>query len=286
MTQTTLNGKVFAVTGGARGIGRKTVEALVAEGAKCSIGDIDIAEAEKAAREIGNGTIALPLNVTSRESFTDFLDQTESQLGQLFCLINNAGIMPINRLIDESDETMTRILDINVKGVILGSKLALQRMQPRNEGHLVNVASQAGKAGLPALSTYCASKFAVVGLCEALHFELRDTNINVSCIMPAAVNTELTDGLHAPSYAQIEPEDVAEQIVWSIKNRKLEVFVPRFVGPLYKTIGALPIGVKGAVARITKGDRIMTDALGSPERAGYEARAAQAASVEADQLRQ
>ena len=87
------------------------------------------------------------------------------------------------------------MVDINLHGVIYGMKLALPGMQQRGSGHIVNLASQAGKAGLPGGATYCATKHAVVGLSEAVRAELRDTEIEVSVVMPAVVNTELGSGL-------------------------------------------------------------------------------------------
>ncbi len=113
--------------------------------------------------------------MTDRASFDAFLTEVESRLGPLDVLINNAGIMPIGPFVSETDVTAERIIDINVHGVINGSKLALERFLPRNHGHLVNVASVAGKLGFPGGATYSASKHAVVGLSEAIRGELRGT---------------------------------------------------------------------------------------------------------------
>src|SRR5579884_1507761 len=90
-----LVGTVVAITGGARGIGRATAAALIAQGAKVAIGDIDAALSAQTAQELGHGTVGLPLDVTERMSFENFLDQAERELGPLDALINNAGIMPI-----------------------------------------------------------------------------------------------------------------------------------------------------------------------------------------------
>ena len=108
-------------------------------------------------------------------------------------LVNNAGIMPIGRFVDEDDLTARRMIDINLHGVILGMKLALARMIPRDRGHIVNIASQAGKFGAPGGATYSATKHAVVGLTEAVRGELRlmGAHIDLSYVMPFVVNTEL-----------------------------------------------------------------------------------------------
>ena len=144
-----LRGRIVAITGGARGIGKATARALVLKGAKVAIGDLDRELAEQTAAEIGGDTLALELDVTRRDSFEGFLDQVEERLGSLDVLINNAGIMPLGRFVEEDDATAQRMVDINVHGVMYGMKLALPRMQRRGSGHLVNIASQAGKTGFP-----------------------------------------------------------------------------------------------------------------------------------------
>jgi len=144
-----LAGETAAITGGARGIGRATAEALQRQGMRVAIGDVDADSARRTAEELGPSAVALPLDVTDRESFARFLDETERQLGPVEVLVNNAGIMQLGRFIDEDDLTARRMIDINLHGVILGTKLALERMIPRNRGHIVNVASQAGKFGSP-----------------------------------------------------------------------------------------------------------------------------------------
>src|SRR5581483_5485050 len=143
-----------AITGGARGIGRATAAALIAQGARVAIGDIEADLASQTASELGAGTIGLDLDVTRRDSFAAFLDQVESQLGPLDVLINNAGIMPIGAFVQETDATAERMVDINLHGVIIGSKLAIERFGPRRRGHLVQIASAAGKFGIAGGATY------------------------------------------------------------------------------------------------------------------------------------
>src|SRR5213078_3596759 len=121
-----LVGTVVAITGGARGIGRATAAALIAQGAKVAIGDLDAALAAQSAQELGHRTLGLPLDVTDPGSFHSFLDRVERDLGPLDVLINNAGIMPIGPFAEESHETARALVDINVHGVIVGSKLALR----------------------------------------------------------------------------------------------------------------------------------------------------------------
>ena len=137
-------------------------------------------------------------------------------------LVNNAGIMQVGRFIDEDDLTARRMVDINLHGVILGMKLALARMIPRDRGHIVNISSQAGKFGAPGGATYSATKHAVVGLTEAVRGELRlmGAHIDVSYVMPFVVNTELGSGLgEARGMSNLEPADVADAIVDALQHR-------------------------------------------------------------------
>jgi NADP-dependent 3-hydroxy acid dehydrogenase YdfG len=267
-----LVGRVVAITGGGRGIGRATAAALIAEGARVAIGDIEAPLVEKTAQELGSGTVGLPLDVTNRASFETFLQEVETRLGPLDILINNAGIMPIGSFVEETDATAVRMVDINLHGVIFGSKLALERFLPRGTGHLVNIASAAGKAGFPHGATYCATKHAVVGLSESIRHEVRDTDIEVSIVMPTVVHTELGSGLpETRSFKAVEPEDVAGAIVDALKRPRVDVFVPKSLGPLFRSQALVPRRVMEGIARVLKGDQV----LANPDhvaRAAYEAR--------------
>jgi NADP-dependent 3-hydroxy acid dehydrogenase YdfG len=267
-----LAGNVVAITGGARGIGRATAAALIGQGARIAIGDIDSGLAERTAEELGAGTIGLPLDVTDRESFATFLEEVEGRLGPLDVLINNAGIMPIGPFAEETDATAKRMVDINIHGVIFGSKLALERFLPRGRGHLVQIASAAGKAGFPGGATYCATKHAVVGLSEAMRAEVHGTRIEISVVMPIVVNTELGSGLPtAPGFKPVEPEEVANAIVEALQTGRFEVYVPRTMGGVVRMNALMPRRMREALGRLFKGDEV----LANPDhvaRAAYEKR--------------
>lgn len=270
-----LTGRVAAITGGARGIGRATAQAMLRQGMKVGIGDIDLAAARTTAAELGQGVEAFELDVTRRESFAAFLDGVEERLGPLDVLVNNAGIMQLGPFLGEDDLTAQRQVDINVHGVLFGMKEALPRFLSRSSGHLVNVASSAGKAGFPGGATYCGTKHFVVGVSEAVRAELRETPIEVSCVMPGVVNTELAAGLQqARGVKNINPEDVAEGIVDALRNPRFDVYVPRSLGPINKVIGVLPRGGREAFARALKADKVLAEADPNARRA-YELRAAQ-----------
>ncbi len=166
------------------------------------------------------------------------------------------------------------MVDINVHGVMYGMKLALPRMQRRGRGHIVNLASQAGKGGFPGGATYCGTKHFVVGLSEAVRAELRGTDIELSCVMPAVVNTELGSGLpETRAIKVLEPEDVAEAIVDALEHPKFDVWVPRESVGIYKLMQLLPRSAREGIGRLLKADKVLADADPNA-RAAYEDRAA------------
>lgn len=269
-----LSGKVVAITGGARGIGKATATALVRKGCRVAIGDLDLELAEQTAAGLGGGTIALPLDVTDRASFEGFLAETERQLGPLDAVINNAGIMPVTPLVEESEASVHRQVEINLYGVITGTQLAIERFKPRGSGYIVNIASQAGKAGIPGIATYSATKHGVVGLSEAVRTELRGSGVEVLCVMPTVVNTELTSGVGQRWIKPVEASDVANEIVDAMEVPRFDVFVPRSNGILYKVLTLLPRGAREALGRAMKVDKLMFEVDHGARRA-YEERAAE-----------
>lgn len=271
-----LSGKVVAITGGARGIGKATAKALVAKGCRVAIGDLDLGPAEQTAAELGGGTVALQLDVTDRASFQRFLDEAERRLGPVDVLINNAGLMPVTPFAEESDASIRRQLDINLYGVIVGTQLAIERMRPRRSGHVVNIASSAGKAGVPGIATYSATKHAVVGLTEAVRAEHREDGIEFSYVMPITVNTQLIEGLKDKrGVKRVEPEDVAGQIVDALELAKVDVYVPRELRASVVLGTLLPRRAREAVGRFMGVTEIMTEVDPAARRA-YEERIAAA----------
>jgi NADP-dependent 3-hydroxy acid dehydrogenase YdfG len=286
-----LAGGAAAITGAARGIGRATAQALLRQGMKVAIGDVDLQAAQATAEELGPSTVALALDVTDRVSFSAFLDEAQAQIGPLDAFVNNAGIMPIGAFLHEDDATARRILDINVHGVILGMKLALPPMIAAGRGHVINIASQAGKYGFPGGATYCASKAAVINLSRAVRKELRGSGVEISVISPVAVNTELGLGLAQPrqrQFQKIEPQQVADAIVQTLQMPRFDVHVPKQLAAGERVSALLPVSVQDGLSRLSRADAVLSQA-DTAARSGYELRAAHSepaldAAVEQPQL--
>lgn len=262
-----LSGATVAVTGAARGIGLATARAFIAQGARVFIGDLDAGLAKEAADEIG--CTGAGLDVRSRESFADFLAAIDSPLQ---VLVNNAGIMPAGRFVDESDTVTDSIVDVNLNGVLRGTKLVLPGMLQRGSGHIVNVASYLGVVPAAGLATYCATKHAVVGFSEALRDELDGTGVTVTAVLPSAVRTDLVSGVKLGGMLPtVDPEDIADAIVATCRTRTAIVAVPGWMRS-YEAVAALvPDKVVGAIrGRLTR-DRVLRS-LDTKARSDYDDR--------------
>ena len=273
---TSLTGRVVAITGGARGIGLATATALAAAGAKVAIGDPDVGLAKQAAARISGEVIALPLDVTSPQSFSECLEDTERMLGPLGILVNNAGVMLTGEFLAESAATEDKMIDINLRGVILGCKLAAGRFITQGGGTLINIASMAGMAGFPGVATYCATKFGVVGLSAALREELRPHGITVCAILPGIVHTDLSAGIKLPSvveeFVSVEADDVAAAVVKAAQNHRAMSYVPHRMRWALRTGLAMPERPRRFFSRVTRTEQAYL-AIDQATRDAYHARA-------------
>lgn len=268
-----VRGKVVVITGGARGIGLATATALHKLGAKVAIGDVDEMRVKESGADLGLEVYG-KLDVTDPHSFSDFLDEVERQLGPIDVLVNNAGIMPVGRIVDEPDAVTRRILDINVYGVILGSKLAAQRMVPRGKGHVINVASLAGELYIVGLTTYCASKHAVVAFTDSARLEYRSAGVRFSTVLPTFVNTELVAGTPGmKGFRNAEPAEIADAIVDLVAHPKPRVRVTKVAGAMVVSQKFWPRRIAEALNRVLGGDHVFTDDVDVAKRQAYEARA-------------
>lgn len=254
-------GKVVAITGGARGIGLAIATALHSSGAKVAIGDIDDAAANEAAGRLGL-PLAVKLDVTDRPSFTEFLDTVEKQLGPLDVVVNNAGLITAGPAVEEPDDATLRLFDVNVHGVILGTKLAAQRMLPRRRGHVINIGSLGSVLPTEGIATYCATKHAVLGYTDAVRMENRGSGVHFTVIMPTLTNTDMVAGVgHAKGFKNAEPEDVARAVVGVIAKPEPRVAIPRSLGATLWAQRLMPIGLAEALGRALGTGRVFTSDL-------------------------
>ena len=255
-----LKGEVVVLTGGAGGIGTETARALAAAGAKVAIGDLDGDAAVKLAASLGEGHYGGTLDVTDYAGFEKFVDEAEAELGPLFAIVNNAGLMPLNAFDEEPREITELQINVNLYGVINGTQIAMKKLKPRRRGHIVNIASQAGKTGFPGGATYCATKFAVVGLSEAVRNELHGTGVGMTCVMPGVVDTRLGAGLTQPGFVDlVKPGEVADGIVRGIVEDRPEIWLPKLTRAMIPVIQMLPAKVRDRMSRAMGTDKTLAD---------------------------
>ncbi|WP_183095769.1 SDR family oxidoreductase [Nocardioides stalactiti] len=249
MSKKNLDGVRIVVTGAARGIGLATAKELHARGATVVLGDLDAGQAKAAAATVGPRASGHAVDVADHDSFARFLAAARAD-GDLDGLVNNAGIMPIGRFVEQDPAAYRKAVEVNLLGCLHGMHLVLPGMLARGRGHVVNVASTAGKAPIPGGMAYCATKAAVVALTETARVEHAGTGVEFTCVMPNFTNTELIAGTSATKLIPVvEPEDVARAIADTFVHPRKDVFVPRIVGPILRTQPLLGRGIRDLVNR-------------------------------------
>ncbi len=193
----TLAGKTAFITGGASGIGFAMAQAFLAEGMNVAIADVDetaLAEAQTALRGSNAGVRSYLLDVTDRERYAAVADQVEADLGPVHVVCNNAGVYRGGAMDSVTFEDWDWVMGVNLGGVINGVQTWVRRLEAHGEGgHIINTASMAGVVTSPGLGVYNTSKFAVVGLSEALREDLAGTGIGVSVLCPGMVRTRILE---------------------------------------------------------------------------------------------
>lgn len=195
---TRLAGKSALITGAARGIGLAFAKAYVREGARVAIADIDFARAKSAAAEIGTSAVAVKMDVTDQASINAGVASTIGALGQIDILINNAAIFSAAPIAEITRANYTRVFDINVSGPLFTTQAVARHMIERGiNGHVINMASQAGRRGESLVAVYCASKAALISLTQSMGLNLIQHGINVNAIAPGVVEGEHWDNVDA-----------------------------------------------------------------------------------------
>jgi NAD(P)-dependent dehydrogenase (short-subunit alcohol dehydrogenase family) len=247
-------GKAAFITGGAGGIGLAMARAVGQRGMKVAIADVEAescARAVEALRREGIIAIGTACDVSDREALAEAAKRTFAEFGKVHVLCNNAGVSRAGAIETIAASDWDWVIGVNLKGLIHGLQLFLPHMKAHGEaGHIVNTASINGVAGAPLAGPYTATKFAVVGLSEALAAELAETPIGVSVLCPSWVKTRMLDnGRNRPArfggpikldadnanaernarYARalesgLDPAHVAHLVIGAIEARRLFVF--------------------------------------------------------------
>lgn len=217
--------KTILITGASSGIGEATVRELAATGAQLFIGARRADRLQALADELGDQIAWRELDVTDADSFTAFADAAEARFGRIDVLVNNAGIMPLSPLAALKRDEWTRMIDVNIHGVLNGIAAVLPRFIAQRAGHVVNVASIGAHLVVPTGAVYCATKYAVWAITEGLRQEHDD--IRATVISPGVVATELGNDISDPQVAaalkdwrqkSLTPDAIARAIRYALEQ--------------------------------------------------------------------
>lgn len=229
-TEIQIDGAVALVTGGARGIGLSIAQRLARGGARVVIADLDGDAAVLAAREIGSDARGFALDVGESDDYQRVVAEVEDTVGPIDIVVNNAGIMPVGPLLEESRGVAEATMRVNFWSHYISYQVLAPRMIARGRGHFINVTSAAGAIHSPGLASYVASKHAATGFARSAREELVGTGVTISTVMPAAVRTQLVDGIPFKWWEKlgiIPPSWVARDAVGTVRNRPAVVGSPR-----------------------------------------------------------
>ena len=242
-----LEGRVAFITGGGSGVGLGMARAFLGAGMKVAIADVRDDHLEEATAALAGDVLAIRLDVTDREAFARAADDTESALGNVHVLCNNAGINLFNDIADATYQDWDWVLGVNLGGVVNGVVTFVPRIKAHGEGgHVVNTASMAAFVAGPGAGIYTTAKFAVHGLSDALRWSLLPYGIGVSMVCPGLVKSKIyesdltrpaelsTDvtpadpefmrilpGLHD---AGMDPDEIGEKVVRAVRRNDFYVF--------------------------------------------------------------
>jgi NAD(P)-dependent dehydrogenase (short-subunit alcohol dehydrogenase family) len=208
---TRLEGKVAIVTGGARGIGAAIVERYVAEGAAVAIADRTVDQAERLAKDLGDKAFAVPLDVTDQVSIEAMVATVVGRSGRIDILVNNAAVFGLAPVVEVTETSWDLLFSVNVKGLFFTLQAVARRMIAQGRGgKIINMASQAGRRGEALVSTYCATKAAVISLTQSAGLDLIKHRINVNAIAPGVVDTPMWNEVDA-LFARYEGRPIGEK---------------------------------------------------------------------------
>ncbi|QIK75011.1 SDR family NAD(P)-dependent oxidoreductase [Nocardioides piscis] len=208
-----LDNKIAIVTGAGQGIGKAISQRLAADGATVVVTDINEGAAKETAGGLGNDSIGMHTDVTDRDSVNAMVAQVKEQFGRIDVLVNNAGWDKAEPFVDSEPETWDRVIAINLYGVLNTSKAVLPIMAEQGGGRVVNLGSDAGRAGSSGEAVYSAAKGGVIAFTKATAREMARSQVAINCVCPGPTDTEL--------FASMGGDKLREALTRAIPFRRL-----------------------------------------------------------------
>ena len=228
-----IDGTVAFVTGASRGIGAATARALSQRGASVGLIARNSEDLETVRSTLGHKSSAVSVDITRAEATREAIRRLTEELGPPDILVNNAGAGAYAPMLEEAPDTYERLMTLNYLGTVYATLAVLPGMAHRERGHIVNVASVAGKLGAPFEAAYSASKFAVIGMTESLAAEMAPFGVGVSLVNPGPVATSFTDARGVPFQRRFprpkRPEQIADAVVRAVESDRFEQVLPRWL---------------------------------------------------------
>jgi len=250
--------QVVLITGASSGIGRETAVSFARQGAALALAARRREQLEETAHAVtaaGGRALVIPTDVTNQESTHAAVAAVKREWKRIDILVNNAGILKPSRVEALTAADFEAMLKVNVFGALFMMQAVLPVMRKQKQGTIINVASLAGRRGVSPLGGYCATKFALVGLTEALRTELDDRTIHIGLVMPGVIDTPMVENAKVSEMAEVWPsmlnmpvEWVATAIMLAVRFRLIECSVPPGAATLEK-LGALAPGITDVLLR-------------------------------------
>jgi 3alpha(or 20beta)-hydroxysteroid dehydrogenase len=215
-----LDGQVALITGAARGMGEATARLMASRGAQVVLGDI-LPEVKEVAASIGDGALAVTLDVTDEQGWRDAVEAGEKAFGKISILVNNAGVLLMDELVKTATETYRKVNDINAFGCFLGMRECAPALERAGGGAIVNLSSVEGLGGNRFLVAYTGSKFAVRGMTKAAAIELAAKGIRVNSVHPGGIDTPMVQ--HFVPNAEDREKGIGRQVAMKRTGKAEEV---------------------------------------------------------------
>jgi NAD(P)-dependent dehydrogenase (short-subunit alcohol dehydrogenase family) len=233
--------QVVVITGGARGLGALLARRLVQQGNRVTLLDVNAQDLAEQQRQLGNACLALQADVCDLQSLEHSLQQARQTLGEINCVVANAGILSLGSIEHMNPADFSRTLDVNVTGVFNTIRAAIPHLR-ETQGYLQVISSLAAAIHTSLMSHYAASKAAVEALADVARQELRPDGIDVGCVHPTFTPTQMLKDAHAQGgdklwgghkglFSSVQPEEVADAMLDGINNRRRKIIVPKMLAP-------------------------------------------------------